>query len=346
MKYTLNESVRNGFEKEDTIRKALAFRGEDQEGLFRLARETRREFFPHNEVEVRSVIEISNICKQKCRFCGMNVYSKRERYVIRDRDLLEISEDIYSRGRRVLLLQSGENSSREYIDFICTCLEALKRKFSDLAIILCLGELSFAQYRQLKEAGADRYILKFETSNPVLYEKIKPGDSLQARIECIRMLIELGFGVGSGNIIGLPGQTMQDIVNDLLFLSGFDLVMTSTTVFIPGEDSDYRDEPMGDADTALNFMALMRILYPKMLIPSTSSLEKARKGGQYLGLEAGANAVTVHDGTPAEMKRLFPIYSVNRFTPNEKYMRDIVSRARLKFPESAGPELLSRKIVA
>jgi biotin synthase len=341
----LGESIKSGL-KEDVIYKALLSRGEDQQELFRLARESRGEFFPHDEVEVRSVIEISNICKQKCRFCGMNFHSKRKRYIISHKNLIEITENIYSRGRRVLFLQSGENRSQKYIDFISRCLEDIKKKFDDLTIILCLGELSFHQYRQLRGAGADRYILKFETSNPVLYGKIKPDDSLEARVECIQGLTELGFGVGSGNIIGLPGQTVQDIVSDLLFLSKFSLSMTSTTVFIPGEDSDYRSEPMGDVDTVLNFMALMRIMYPKVLVPTTSSLEKARKGGQYLGLEAGANTVTVHDGTPAEMKKHFPIYSVNRFTPNEEYMRDIVAKARLKFPRRSEPEALNKKKIA
>ena len=345
MKEMLQELIDND-RKEDSVRRALLSRDEDQKELFRLARERRREFFPHNEVEARSVIEISNVCKQRCRFCGMNASSKRKRYIISDKELVEITGNIYSHGRRVVLLQSGENSSRKYVDFMSRCLEVIKKKYRDLTTILCLGELGPGQYRQLREAGGDRYILKFETSNPVLYGKIKPGDSLESRTECLHSLIELGFGVGSGNIIGLPGQTMQDIVNDLLFLSEFDLMMTSTTVFIPGEDSDYRAEPVGDLDTVLNFMALMRILYPKVLIPSTSSLEKAKKGGQYLGLEAGANAVTVHDGTPAEMKKLFPIYSVNRFTPNEEYMRDIVAKARLKFPQKEMPGMMDRKMIA
>ncbi len=111
----------------------------------------------------------------------------------------------------------------------------------------------------------------------------------------------------------------------------FKLTMISTSVFIPGEDSNYRDKPKGDLDITLNYTALMRILYPQMLIPSTSSLEKAKEGGQYLGLMAGANTVTIHDGTPLELKRYYPIYSVNRFIPNENYIKDIVMKAHLHF---------------
>ncbi len=320
------------------IRKALLSRGEEQDHLFASARERREERFPARNVEVRSVIEISNVCRQSCRYCGMNRRSKRKRYTITRDELLSIVSNIYSKGRRVILLQSGENDSRKYIDFVSGCVEAVKHRFSDLTIVLCMGNLKHAQYRQLRESGADRYILKFETSSPGLYEKIKPGDSLQERIDCLNDLLELHYQVGTGNMIGLPDQTLQDLVDDLLFMSRFQLSMMSSTVFIPGEDSDYRENPPGDVDTVLNFMALMRIMNPGVLIPATSSLEKGRTGGQYEGLAAGANAVTVHDGTPPDLKQHFPIYSAKRFTPNENHTREIVLRAGLLFPQSVPVE--------
>ncbi len=319
---------------EEMIRKKLLSRGEEQDRLFASAREKREERFPAREVEVRSVIEISNVCRQTCLYCGMNRRSKRKRYTITRDDLLAIVSNIYSKGRRVLLLQSGENDSRKYVDFISSCVEAVKHQFPDLAVILCMGNLKHAQYRQLRDSGADRYILKFETSNPALYKKIKPGDSLQQRVDCLNDLLELRYQVGTGNMIGLPDQTLQDIVNDLSFMMNFKLTMMSSTVFIPGEDSGYRGEPAGDVDTVLNFMALMRIMNPGLLIPATSSLEKGRRGGQYEGLAAGANAVTVHDGTPPELKQHFPIYSAKRFTPDEDHIREIVSRAELKFAQN------------
>jgi biotin synthase len=186
----------------------------------------------------------------------------------------------------------------------------------------------------LKGSGADRYILKFETSNPELYKRIKPNDSLEKRVACIEGLIDLGFETGSGDIVGLPNQTLEDLIKDLFFISNFDLTMVSSSVFIPGEDSNYRDENPGNLDLTLNFMALMRIMYPWMLIPTTSSLERTKKGSQFLGLMSGANSVTIHDGTPEELKEYFPIYSINRFTPNEKYIRDIVLQANLQFSKT------------
>ncbi len=194
-----------------------------------------------------------------------------------------------------------------------------------------MGNLSYNQYKQLRESGADRYILKFETSNPRLYKQIKPDSSLEERIKRIKQLIKLGFEVGTGNIIGLPNQTVDDIIDDLLFIHNFKLTMASTSVFIPGESSNYWNKPVGDVNIALNYTALMRIMYSALLIPSTSSLEKAKKGSQYLGLMAGANTVTIHNGTPAELKKCYPIYSVKRFTPDENYIKEIVKKAHAHF---------------
>jgi len=313
--------------KEDALSKALLFRGEEQEQLFALARRKRSEYFPCCNFEIRSVIEVSNICQQSCNFCDINTHSRIKRYTLNYEEVLKIAGDIYAKGRKVILLQSGENDSSGYIDFISKCIKTMKRGHSDLVIMLCLGNLGPAQYKQLRDSGADRYILKFETSNPILYSQIKPSDSLKKRVECLNNLIKLGFEAGSGSMIGLPGQTINDIVQDLFFISNFNLTMASCSVFIPSKGSNYEDSPCGDVDLALNFIALTRIMYPKVLIPSTSSLEKAKKGAQFRGLMAGANTLTVHDGTPNKTKPLFPIYSVDRFTPTEAYIKKIVLKA-------------------
>ncbi len=310
---------------------ALLFKGRPQAELFALARKRRALYFPDQEVEVRSVLEISNVCRGECEFCSINAFSHIKRYLIGYKEVLRIATLVYLRGRRVLLIQSGENDSQKFVDHVSRCIYGIKNKYPDLKIILCLGNLKTSQYRQLKKAGAERYILKFETSNPVLYSKIKPNDSLKYRINCLNKLIDLGFEVGTGNIVGLPGQTVEDIVADLKFMSGFKLKMGSSSVFVPGEYSKYKNMPAGSVDMTLNCMALMRIMYSDLLIPTTSSLEKIRNNCQYLGLMAGANTVTIHDGNPENMKKLFPIYSVNRFIPNEKHIRLIVKRSHLSF---------------
>jgi biotin synthase len=142
-------------------------------------------------------------------------------------------------------------------------------------------------------------------------------------------ILEAGYGLGSGNIVGLPGQSLSDLAQDLLFMHKYNLSMNSSTVFIPAEGSNYKNCPHGNINYTLNTMALMRIMNPQRLMPTTSSLEKIAKGGQLLGLIAGANTVTIHDGTPAELKKLFPIYSVERVAPVKKHFEIIVEQANL-----------------
>jgi biotin synthase len=329
---TVLDALRCGDFKKRHLTQALSFGGRAQAGLFALARQRRDVFFPERKVEARSVIEISNICRQKCNFCNMHASAKIFRYAIDPEACAKTLRFLYSKkGRRVFLIQSGENPTSSYIESVSKCIKHFKKEASDAVIILCLGNLSDECYRRLREAGADRYLLKFETSNPALYERIKPGDSLNERIDRIYRLHALGFEVGSGNMTGLPGQSIRSMIDDLIFLGKLPLTTMSTSVFIPGERSRYRQKPVGDVDVTLNFMALMRMMYPGAIIPSTSSMEKARKGTQYLGLMAGANSVTIHDGNPVKFKKNFPIYSTHRITPGEPCIKKIVKKARLFF---------------
>ncbi len=329
----MNETVKameRGDASRETLRKGLTLRGADQEALFALARVRRDAAFGGGAVEVRSVIEISNICKQRCNYCAIGSGSCEGQYLIEVAEFIERIELLSRVGRRVVLVQSGENDDQDFVDHVAACVGAAKQSHPDMVLLLCLGNMARAQYARLREAGADRYILKFETSNPELYHKLKPRDTLDNRLRCLKDLVELGYRVGSGNMVGLPGQTIEDMVTDILTLGFLDLAMSSCTPFIPGIETIYRDEPMGDVDLALNTMALVRILYPNRLIPTTSSLEKARPDGQYLGLMAGANTVTIHDGTPPERKDLFPIYDSKRFSPGEEHLMNAVRRAGMK----------------
>ncbi len=323
----------NDYSRENLIA-ALRLEGEGREALFALARTRRDRCRPERTVQVRSVIEISNVCRQGCQFCNMGARPE-ERYRIGKDAFLSAVSFLHARGRRFLMIQSGEDGSPDFTDHVAECVRELKTMFPDMTVILCLGSLEEAQYRRLKEAGADSYILKFETSNAALYRKLKPRDTLERRLACIDSCFRAGFSVGSGDIVGLPGQTLDDLVGDLRLLGKYELSMQSCSVFIPNERSDCRCQPMGSLDLTLNVLALMRIMYPRRLMPTTSSLERPRPDGQYLGLMAGADTVTCHDGTPDELKRLFPIYSANRFTPQEEHLARIVRKAGLSLPKAA-----------
>ncbi len=313
----------------DVLSQALRLEGEAQLELLALARTRRQQAFPANEVEVRSVIEISNVCTQQCEYCGMG-QGDSPKYVLPLEEFIHVASHLYASGRRVVLIQAGENRSQTFVEHVCRCTREVKTRHPDFEVILCLGNLSYEQFRQLRQAGAERYILKFETGNPQLYHRLKPRDSFEDRITCLEHLLELGFKVGSGNIVGLPGQSHEDLVDDLLFAGRFPLAMVSCSVFIPGEGSKLRNAPVGNPEVALNTLALLRIMYPQRLIPTTSPFERVKKDGQFFGLMAGANTVTIHDGTPDEFRKLFPIYSGRRFTPNGEHIVRIVKRAGLR----------------
>ncbi|MDD5506383.1 MAG: radical SAM protein [Candidatus Omnitrophica bacterium] len=310
--------------------KALLFKGENQDALFLKARGSRNKSIFGSRIEVRSVIEFSNFCGQICNYCGMSRDCGIERYTLKKEEFLSRVGFIYNKGRRVIVAQSGEISSDRILMMLCETIALAKSKFPGIEFIGSFGNLRKKQLKAVKEAGVSRYILKFETSNPRLYKIIKPRDALARRIQCIRLLGELGFSVGTGNMIGLPGQTIEDIAGDLLLIKDLRLSMASTSVFIPHARSKFRSFPPGDIDMALNYIALMRISYPRLIIPSTSCLELLRKNGQYLGLMAGANAITIHDGTPASFKKLYTIYNLDRFQPDEYFVNRIVRKAKLK----------------
>lgn len=327
---TVFNNLNEGIFNQDTLSLALNFTGPDQEQLFAFAREKRKEAFPGGQVQVRSVIETSNVCRQKCKYCAIGGKDQKLDYTLDSATMELLINYLYGKGRRNILLQSGENISDEFVDETVKAVASATKAHPDLRIILCMGDLSHEQYEKLYNAGATHYILKFEASNPKLFSYCKPNDTLENRLKCIEDLHDIGFKVGSGNIVGLPGQTLQDLTDDLLLIHRLPLAMNSATIFIPAENSAFAREPAGNPIHTLNMMALMRIMNPDRLMPTTSSLEKMIPDGQFLGLQAGANTVTIHDGTPEELQQHFPIYSAKRVRPQIEHFKDILSRAGLK----------------
>ena len=315
---------------DEVLYDALQLKDEEQMEMFQLAQQCRLEYFPDNRAQARSVIEISNVCRQKCRYCAIGGKDQTKNYTLSAEQIEMLVDYLYDKGRRVVLLQSGENKNESFINDTILAISHVKSKHKDLRIILCMGDLSKEQYQSLYDAGASDYILKFETSNEKHFAFCKPNDTFEHRLSCIKTLCEIGYRVGSGNIVGLPAQTLDDLVGDLKLVHELPLGMNSATIFIPAENSDFAHEPAGDPIHTLNMMALMRIMNPHRLMPTTSSLEKMIPDGQYLGLLAGANTVTIHDGTPEELQQYFPIYSSKRIRPQIEHFRDILGRANMK----------------
>lgn len=277
--------------------------------LFKKADEVRKKYCG-DEVHLRGIIEFSNYCDQHCLYCGLRLHNTEvERYRMTKEEIINAAHFIYESGIRTIVLQSGEDHKFEYED-IEEIISTIKKDL-DVAITLSTGEREFYEYKRWKDAGADRYLLKHETANLRLYSVYHQGDELDERIEHIKYLKSIGFQVGSGNIIGLPQQTIEDIANDILLLNELDVDMCSITPFVPSQNSPYRNEESGNINLVLRTMAVARIVLRNSHIPATTALATLDSDGREKGLQAGANVI-MPNFTPQPYKEKYIIYE-NKF---------------------------------
>jgi biotin synthase len=252
------------------------------------------------------------------------------RYVLSSEEFAHQVSQLHAAGRRVIMVQTGECGSNPFFDRLLTDLSLATSRYSEITWVFAFGSLDWDKYEALRQLGDHRYLLKIESSSSELYARSKPSDTLESRIEHLHLLQDLGFAVSTGNITGLPGQSTDDLAGDLLFLKSLHIPMVSAAPFVPNDVSGYADQPPADADVTLNFMALLRLLCPTALIPATSALEMVRTDGQYLGLMAGANVVTLHDGTPTCQEEQFVLYRKGRYLPREGLFKTL-ERAGLEW---------------
>jgi biotin synthase len=208
-------------------------------------------------------------------------------------------------GYKTIVLQSGEDRwfSREIVSDLVRRIKSL----GDIALTLCLGERPREDYAAWKEAGADRYLVRIESSNRMLYERLHPGMSFDNRLRCLRDLRELGFQVGSGVLVGLPNQTTRMLAEDLLFLRDLKADMVGMGPFIPHEQTPLAQVPQGNVDTVLRMMALTRLLLPQCYVVSTTALGTLDAQGRERGLQAGGN-VMMPNCTPRKYRAMYEIY--------------------------------------
>lgn len=302
----------------------LTATGEAQQALFAKAREVRHAA-GSDAVKVRGVIEISNYCQKHCEYCALRPQNRKMvRYRMDTDTILGIADQIMELGIRTVFMQAGQDPKSD--EMVC---EVIKRvKPHGVEVLLNLGEKPEATYRRYRELGADSYILKFETSSPELYQQIV-GSSLEKRLQCARWIKAVGMRLGTGNIIGLPGQTIETLAEDLMLAVDLQPDFMSSSPFIPNEDTPLENLGFGDVDITLNSIALSRILFPTALIPAVSALEKIRPGGQLQGLQAGANVLTVNF-TPKEVRDSYSIYSKDRFVVSLDHALKTIERAGLQ----------------
>src|ERR1043166_1645095 len=278
--------------------------GSSQESLHRAARELRDSTFGR-EVFVRGVVEISSYCRQNCNYCAMRRDNRHlRRYRLATDEILELI--IHHRPAAItdIDIQAGEDPVAVR-DLVIPLIRELRRH-TTLGITGCLGTLSHREYDELRDCGADYYIIKIETGNAAHYRTILAPGTLEARIEAIRYLAATGWNVSSGFIVGLPGQTDEMITGTLELLRTLPLAGCSVSPFIAGQDTPYATHRNGDLELTLNCVALMRLASPHWIIPAVSAMKMVGHDGYTRALSAGANLTTINL-TPRECQPHYPI---------------------------------------
>lgn len=277
----------------------------DKASLIYAAADRVRKKYLGDEVHLRGLIEFSSYCHNTCLYCGLRAANNRiMRFRMNTREITEWARRAVALGLKTIVLQSGEDKAYS-IDDLCRVVSGIKGM--DVAVTLSIGELTKEEYARLKRAGADRYLLRIETGNRKLYEGLHPGMSYKNRLRCLYDLKELGYEVGTGCLIGLPGQTLDMLVEDLLFFKEFDIDMLGMGPFIPCPSTPLENEKGGDVSMVLKMMALARLLMPDINMPATTALGTRDSDGYRKGLMAGANVIMPNMGRP-DYKRLYNIY--------------------------------------
>lgn len=278
----------------------------NRELLFRYANIRRIENYG-KKVYLRGLIEFSNYCKNNCMYCGIRRDNiKAERYRLTPEEILECCTTGYGLGYRTFVLQSGEDPFYTD-DLLSHIISSIKEHFPDCAVTLSIGERSYDSYKRLFDAGADRFLLRHETASKKLYQKLHPGMSFENRRRCLEDLKKIGYQVGAGFIVGLPGQTNEVLAMDLLFLKELEPHMVGIGPFIVHPDTPLKDFPDGTADKTFICLALIRLLLPGVLLPATTALRVADARGMEKGLEAGANVI-MPNLTPARVRGKYELY--------------------------------------
>lgn len=317
----------------------LQARGRAQEAFHAQAEGVARERFG-NEVFVRGVVEVSNYCRENCHYCGMRRDNRDlTRYRAQVDQLAELLVHHCPSSVRELDIQAGEDPV--VVRRVVLPLIRILREETSLGITLCLGSLSWDLYRQLREAGAETYILKFEIGDPELYAEMESPGTHRERIEHIEHLASEGWNVSSGFIVGLPGENERKMMANFELAQELPLAGCSVSPFVPGETTPLARAPMGNIDLTLNSMAALRVMRPDWLIPCVSALNIVEPDGGYeRGLRAGANLVTINL-TPSEVRGEYLLYKRDRFLMTEETILKSLGRAGLKPAEQSVAEALS-----
>lgn len=276
-----------------------------EEALLFSSADAIRKKFVGDEVHLRGLIEFSNICKNNCLYCGIRRDNKQaQRYRLQPDEIIALAAQAKDYGFGTIVLQSGEDLyfTPERMAYIVSNIKKL-----DVAVTLSIGEKSYDEYKAYRDAGADRYLIRIETTDKNLYHRLDPEMSWDERKECLVNLRKLGYEVGSGIMVGLPGQTIESIADDLLFLKEMDIDMSGIGPFIPHPCTPLANEEGRAFNLSLRTMAVMRLLMPDINIPATTAMESLHPKGRIMALQCGANVVMLNV-TEGEYRRFYELY--------------------------------------
>lgn len=287
-----------------------------------------------NEIYLRGIIEFSNLCERNCLYCGLRISNtKLSRYRMNDEEIITAAEEIAKSRVTTVVLQSGEDSYFS-ADRICSLIERLKKE-TGLVITLSIGERPPDDFRSFQQAGANRYLLKHETASKELYRYLRPGCQMDNRLRCLRSLKSLGFETGTGNMVGLPGQTPEILADDLIFMKELDADMLGIGPFIAHPDTPLAGIENDGIELTLRVLAVARLITRNTNIPATTALATLNPHGRLLALQAGANVV-MPDFTPDIYKSRYDIYPGRADVGDAK---DIIARLEKDF-QSIGRTML------
>ena len=292
------------------------------------------------KVFLRGLIEVSSYCRNDCLYCGIRRSNKdADRYRLSREDILSCCESGYELGFRTFVMQGGEDA---YFtdDVMCTIISDIRKKYPDCAITLSLGERSRESYERMKEAGADRYLLRHEAASPELYSRLHPAElSLEHRKECLYTLRELGYQVGAGFMTGAPYQTTGHIIDDLRFLQDLQPQMIGIGPFVPHHCTPFAGEKGGTLELTMRLLGILRLMFPKVLLPATTALGTISPTGREQGLKTGCNVV-MPNLSPVSVRKKYDLYDNKICTGEEAAECRMCLQRRI---ESAGYEVAAER---
>ncbi|MBE6458578.1 MAG: [Alphaproteobacteria bacterium] len=308
------------------------------EELFSAADEVRRQYVG-DEIHLRALIEFSNICRNNCCYCGLRRDNKNiERYRIDESAIFKLAEHAAKNmGLKTIVLQSGEDMFFT-TEILCNIIRQIKTL--DVALTLSVGEKSLEEYQAYRQAGANRFLLRIETTDKDLYLRHDPGMSWEQRVQCLRDLRTAGLEVGSGCLVGLPEQKVESYADDILFFKKIDADMIGIGPFIPHPDTPLKNASGGTLNMALKVMALTRLLLPDINIPATTAMESLAPNGQRKALQSGANVImpNVTLTTYRKHYELYPGKSTTGYTPDDslRKVKELITSIGRKIGQGYG----------